>query len=131
MSKEFVNGKDIGKIIDNTMPCNCIDAYKKRNLIAPDCPNCNYKEDLVENIRSLCLKSHEAIVKELNRKGEALCEQNGKLLIENHQLQQSNQRYREAIEEIIKIHNKRHNNERWICDCDACRVAKRALEGSR
>ena len=40
------------KIIDEVMPCSCIPAYKDRNLTAPDCANCNYKEDLVAALLS-------------------------------------------------------------------------------
>lgn len=43
---------EIESLVDSIMPCNCIDAYKLRNLSAPDCPNCNYKDDLVEAIKS-------------------------------------------------------------------------------
>lgn len=43
-----VDVEAVGKAIDKTMPCNCIPAYKDRGLSAPDCPNCNYKEDLVD-----------------------------------------------------------------------------------
>lgn len=27
------------------IPCTCIDAYKDRGLIAPDCPKCNYVDE--------------------------------------------------------------------------------------
>jgi len=45
--------KEIEKIIDAFMPCNCADDYKKRGLIAPDCPNHNYKEDLTAVLLAL------------------------------------------------------------------------------
>ena len=45
--------KEINEVIDRYMPCSCIDAYKKRNMSAPDCANCNHKEDLSEAIHSL------------------------------------------------------------------------------
>jgi hypothetical protein len=40
----------LADIVNKTMPCNCIDDYKKRNLSAPDCPNCNYAEDIIEKV---------------------------------------------------------------------------------
>lgn len=44
--------KEIGNIIDKFMPCSCMDDYKKRNMSAPDCCNCNHKEDLATAIYS-------------------------------------------------------------------------------
>lgn len=42
-----VDVEEVKKAIDSVMPCNCIPAYKDRLMSAPDCPNCNYKDDLV------------------------------------------------------------------------------------
>ena len=42
----------ISKLIDKIMPCSsCIYAYKERGSSASDCPKCNYKEDLVDQIK--------------------------------------------------------------------------------
>ena len=35
-------------IITATMPCTCIPAYKDRGMSAPDCPRCNYADDLAD-----------------------------------------------------------------------------------
>jgi len=43
----------VGEEIDKIMPCSCHEAYKSRRLSAPDCPNCNFKDDLTETIRAL------------------------------------------------------------------------------
>ena len=45
----------VGEEIDKIMPCSCHEAYKSRRLSAPDCPNCNFKDDLTETIRALFL----------------------------------------------------------------------------
>ena len=36
--------------IERIMPCNCIPAYKDRGLSAPDCPYCNYGEDIEQYV---------------------------------------------------------------------------------
>ena len=50
---EVPTEKEINEVIDRYMPCSCIDAYKKRNMSAPDCANCNHKEELSEAIHEL------------------------------------------------------------------------------
>lgn len=43
---------ELEKLIDSIMPCSCIPAYKDRNLSAPDCPNCNYRDDIVQGLQN-------------------------------------------------------------------------------
>jgi len=48
-----IKKKEIETMIDDVIPCTCIDAYKKRNLSSPDCANCLYRRDLVDAIYDL------------------------------------------------------------------------------
>ena len=48
--------EEINKLIDKAMPCNCIDDYTRRGLVAPDCPNHNYKDDIARAISDLPVK---------------------------------------------------------------------------
>lgn len=48
MTNEQSERESVIKELDKIMPCSCIDAYKLRNLSAPDCCNCNYVEDIAD-----------------------------------------------------------------------------------
>ncbi len=39
---------NIEEQVKNLIDCNCDEAYKSRGLSAPDCPQCNYAEYVVE-----------------------------------------------------------------------------------
>lgn len=41
---------DIRAIVLEHLPCWCVDAYKDRNLSQPDCPRCNFADDLIEDL---------------------------------------------------------------------------------
>lgn len=41
--------------VKNLIECNCDEAYKSRGLSAPDCPQCNYAEDVIELIKQIAV----------------------------------------------------------------------------
>ena len=43
----------IRAVVLRVLPCWCVDAYKDRGLIQPDCPRCNFAEDLIEELEAL------------------------------------------------------------------------------
>lgn len=45
--------------IKELLPCTCGDAYKCRDLIAPDCPYCNYADSIEEYVNELLKESKE------------------------------------------------------------------------
>lgn len=51
------------------MPSSCINAYKKRNLSAPDCAWCNYGEDIadfiIEDRKKVAIKELEYLLNDL------------------------------------------------------------------
>lgn len=68
MSERLSEREKIIKSLTEIMPCNCIAAYKLRSLSAPDCPNCNY----VEEIADFILAEKRRIVEPLNEGFEAV-----------------------------------------------------------
>ena len=57
----------ISKLIDKIMPCSsCIYAYKERGSSASDCPKCNYKEDLVDQIKQYARDEWVLNTKQIN-----------------------------------------------------------------
>lgn len=38
--------------VENLIECNCDEMYKSRGLSAPDCPQCNYAEDVIKLMES-------------------------------------------------------------------------------
>ena len=43
---------NIEQKVKNLIDCNCDEAYKSRGLSAPDCPQCNYAEYVIELMKS-------------------------------------------------------------------------------
>ncbi|HDY88086.1 MAG TPA: hypothetical protein ENH82_08245 [bacterium] len=42
---------NIEQKVKNLIDCNCDEAYKSRGLSAPDCPQCNYAEYVIELVK--------------------------------------------------------------------------------
>lgn len=49
-----------------TMPCTCLDDYKKRNMSDPDCSWCGYGEDITDFILADRKRICEPLVKHKN-----------------------------------------------------------------
>ncbi len=45
-----------------SLPCYCIDAYKDRGLIAPDCPRCQHDEEVVAAIEAVAREFAERAI---------------------------------------------------------------------
>lgn len=70
----------VEEVIDKTMPCECHPGFKDRGLEDPDCPNHNYKEDLVENITT-CLTGKEGMKGKCKYQSEDIEEVKANVLI--------------------------------------------------
>ena len=43
----------IRAIVLRVLPCWCVEDYKERDLTQPDCPRCNFAEDLIAELEAL------------------------------------------------------------------------------
>ena len=49
--------------VNALIDCNCGEMYKSRGLCAPDCPQCNYAEDVIELIKHHAVEFADHIVR--------------------------------------------------------------------